>query len=220
MSPSRTYLSRHPRSNKLEKSKNRMIDQVTHIINDITSGDDARAEKAVKQIPALPASTHNTLLQSLNRLIESDNPDHRWWALRAIALLSDESVVDILTKALSDNNPDIRQCAALGLRLHPDTKAISPLVKALEDRDNLVAALASDSLVTIGPQAVPELLTILEKGTASAKREAARALAIIGVKSAIPALIKALDDDSAVVAFWAEQGLDDMGLGTILFQPE
>ena len=205
-----------------------MAEQITQIIQAITSRDDELAEEAVQQIPSLSTSLYDDLSQSLVKIVEAKDIDNRWWALRAIALIPDDRevphvslrVVDILLGSLTDENPEIRQCAALGLKLHPAEKAIPPLVNALEDTDNLVATLAADSLITIGEPSVEPLLDVMENGSQSARREAVRALVKIGDKRAIPVLFKALDDDSALVAYWAEQGLDDMGLGTVLFKPD
>jgi len=205
-----------------------MAEQITQIIKAITSGDEELAEEAVREIPSLSLLLYDELIQSLVKIVEAEDIDHRWWALRAIALIPDSrvdprislQVVDILLGAVTDENPELRQCAALGLKLHPAAKAIPPLVNALEDSDNLVATLAADSLITIGEPSVVPLLDVMENGSQSARREAVRALVKIGDKRAIPVLFKALDDDSALVAHWAEQGLDDMGLGTVLFKPD
>jgi HEAT repeat protein len=46
-----------------------------------------------------------------------------------------------------------------------------------------------------------------------------RALARIGDQRAIPALFRALDDESALIEYWATKGLEDMGVGMIFFEP-
>jgi HEAT repeat protein len=51
------------------------------------------------------------------------------------------------------------------------------------------------------------------------RTHAARALALIGDTSAIPALFKALEDDSAMVQYWVEEGLERMGVGQVYFKP-
>jgi HEAT repeat protein len=47
----------------------------------------------------------------------------------------------------------------------------------------------------------------------------ARALALIGDTAAIPALFRALDDESAIVAHWADEGLERLGVGQVYFRP-
>jgi HEAT repeat protein len=52
-----------------------------------------------------------------------------------------------------------------------------------------------------------------------ARREAARSLAAIGDPRAVPALYEVLEDDSALLVYWAEQGLERMGVGMAFFKP-
>ncbi len=52
-----------------------------------------------------------------------------------------------------------------------------------------------------------------------ARREAARSLAAIGDPRAVPALYSVLEDDSALLVYWAEQGLERMGVGMVYFNP-
>jgi HEAT repeat protein len=94
------------------------------------------------------------------------------------------------------------------------------LIRALSDPDPMTAKLASNALVLLGEQATPELIEILKTGTHSARLEAVRALAEIRDQRAIPALMEALQTDSALLQYWAEQGLDKLGLGMIYIKPE
>jgi len=71
----------------------------------------------------------------------------------------------------------------------------------------------------IGPPAVPALIAALQEGKAPARAGAARALSIIQLEEAIPALCAALDDPSAVVTHYAEEALEKMGVGLMLFRP-
>ena len=36
---------------------------------------------------------------------------------------------------------------------------------------------------------------------------------------AIPALFKALEDESAIAQYWADEGLERMGVGQVYFKP-
>ena len=93
------------------------------------------------------------------------------------------------------------------------------LVEAISDGDPLLASLAADALVAIGGPAVPYLLEVMGNGSHSARLHAVRALALIGDDRAIPALFAALDQYSAVMQYWAEQGLERMGVGMVFFKP-
>jgi HEAT repeat protein len=49
--------------------------------------------------------------------------------------------------------------------------------------------------------------------------EAVRALAYIGDKRSIPQLFQALDEDSAMLEYWANEGLQKMGIGMMFYKP-
>lgn len=156
---------------------------------------------------------------ALEGLLSAADADHRWWAARALAALPHPEIPELLIRALHDHAAPVRQCAALGLRLHPDSQAVPALIAALDDTDHLVAELAADALAAIGNEAVPALLEVIQKGSHPARLEAVRALATIGDTRAIPALYAALDEDSALMEYWATEGLERMGVGMIFFKP-
>ncbi len=90
----------------------------------------------------------------------------------------------------------------------------------LADEDALTRRLAGDALVAIGSQIVPQLLDVMQNGEHVARLEATRALAKIGDECAIPALFEALDDGSALIEYWASEGLEKMGVGMVFYKPE
>ncbi len=190
------------------------MDELQILLAELTSGNDARAEAAALRLPAFPVS-------SLDSLLESGDIDTRWWALRALAgFPGGEDVVRRLVSALEDESDEIRQCAALGLWHHPRPEAVLPLIRAMSSPDSMTAKLACNALVAIGAESVPCLIEVLRSGTSSAKLEAARALAEIGDPRAIPALMEALQSDSAISTYWAEQGLHKLGLGMVYIRPQ
>ena len=88
---------------------------------------------------------------------------------------------------------------------------ISPhsLIKLLESEDEKVRLRARKSLVTIGKQAVPALLPVLEDSKIyKARWEAAKALNEIGDLKSIPVLVKALEDPKSDVAWLAAKTLE------------
>lgn len=185
------------------------------LIDELISGEDERAEAAAPQL----AEFGQLALPALQQLLSSERVDRRWWAARALAAIPDAGVPPLLVDLLLDRDPSVRQCAALGLRIQPDDRSVPALVTALEDQDPLTASLASDALGTIGEAAVQPLLEFLERGLPAARIEAVRALATIADERAIPALVKALDEDSAVIEYWATEGLERMGVGMVFFKP-
>lgn len=185
------------------------------LIDELVSGEDERAEAAVPQL----AEFGKRALPALQQLLSSEQVDRRWWGARALAAIPDTGVPTLLIDLLQDESPGVRQCAALGLRIQPDDRSVPALIAALEDQDLLTASLASDALGTIGEAAVQPLLEFLERGSPAARIEAVRALASIADKRAIPALVKALDEDSAIIEYWATEGLERMGVGMVFFKP-
>jgi len=185
------------------------------LIDELVSGEDQRAEAAVPQL----AEHGEQALPALQQLLSSEQVDRRWWAARALAAIPDPSVPPVLVVLLEDQNPGVRQCAALGLRIQPDERSVPALVAALEDQDPLTASLACDALGTIGKAAVQPLLEFLEHGSPAARIQAVRALATIADERAIPALVQALDGDSAFIEYWATAGLERMGVGMLFFKP-
>ena len=187
------------------------MSQLQSLLDDLTSGDEDRAESAVAGLVELGQDAIPSLLD----LTRSKNVDSRWWALRTLAgspLCRTEWLVPFLT---NDPAPEIRQCAALGLAGKPDESATQPLVQALNDDDSMVASLAANALVRIGGGAVPSLIEIVTNGKQSARIHALRALAEIKDHRAIPIMMNVMQEDSALLQHWAKEGLDRLGLDMV-----
>ena len=187
------------------------MNQLQNLLDDLTSGDEGRAEKAVSKLVALGEDAISPLLD----LTRSKDVDIRWWALRTLAtspLCRTEWLVPFLS---SDPAPEVRQCAALGLAVKPDENATKPLVQALNDEDNMVGSLAMNALVKIGKETVPSLIETATSGKQSARIHAVRALAEIKDHRAIPIMMKVMQEDSALLQHWAKEGLDRLGLDMV-----
>jgi len=182
----------------------------------LNSGDDAQAENAARQI----AAHGDVALPVLQTLLTDPRPDTRWWAVRSLASLQGADAVLQLVQALTDPDPGIRQCAARGLQERPDERAVPALIAALQDSDSLVARIAANALVASGPMAVPDLLQVARDGSQKSQMEAVRALALIGDQRSIPLLFEALDSDSMLMEYWANEGLERMGVGMIFYKPD
>jgi HEAT repeat protein len=185
------------------------------LIADLTSGDDQIAESALPHLAQLGEVALNTVLQLLN----SHNPDHRWWAVRSLSDFKNPLAGEGLHQALSDPDPSVRHCAALSLRLSPFPQAIPSLIKALESNDRLFARLAGDALVQLGEEAIPSLGDTLHSSVPAARGEAARALAKMGLPNVIPVLYAAAEDPSSIVQYWVEDGFERLGVGMVYFKP-
>jgi len=185
------------------------------LLADLTSGDEARAENAVPLLVELGEEA----FPALRDLLKSEDADRRWWALRTLAQ-SPHARIEWLLPFLNDPVPEVRQAAALGLCAHPDETAIKPLVRTLSDADSLVSDLARNALVVIGKPAVQSLSKISTDVPQRARINAVRALAEISDYAAIPTLMAALEEDSAMLQHWAEEGLERLGLNMLYLKPE
>ncbi len=191
---------------------------LSELLAQLTGGDDEQAEKAAERI----ASFGEQAIPLLSGLLDSPQPDTRWWAVRALAALHADhrGITDALLRAFHDPEVEVRQAAALGLCRHPTPAAIPDLIAALEDEDRMLARLARQALVALGEKSVPALLETLENGSPAARLEAARALAAIQDPRAVAAFFRAIrDGDSALVEYWADEGLERMGIGMAFFKP-
>jgi HEAT repeat protein len=188
---------------------------LSDLLMELTSGDDQRAEAAALSVSAYGSKA----LSVLGPLAHSSQADHRWWAIRSLAELPDGQAGLYLIQALTDGDPAVRQCAALSLSQRPDERAVPALVEAMASKDALLARLAANALASTGAGAVPALLDVLENGRQPVRLEAARALAHIGDQRSIPALFDALDEDSALMEYWANEALERMGVGMMFFKP-
>jgi HEAT repeat protein len=194
-----------------------MSDSFTEFLGAIAAGEDTQTEQAALAL----ARKSDEALPSLHELLRDADPERRWWAARAMAAVGTESARTQLIVALGDPDAYVRACAAHGLGEPGDglEQAVPPLIKSLADISPLVSRVAADSLARIGSPAVPALIAALEAEGASVRAGAARALCIIQPEEAVPALCAALDDPSATVTYYAEEALERLGVGLVLFQP-
>ena len=184
------------------------------LLDDLISGDEARAEAAVPQLIELDADAIPALLD----LAKSSDVDSRWWALRALAS-TPHSRTEWLVPFLSDPAPEIRQCAALGLAIKPDESATESLIHVLSDEDSMVGSLAVNALIKIGSAAVPSLIEAVKKGAQAGRIHALRALAEIRDHRAIPVMMQVMQEDSALLQHWAQEGLERLGLDMVYIKP-
>jgi HEAT repeat protein len=190
------------------------VASLSDLLNDLTGGDEARAEAAVSGLIELGEEAIPALLD----LTHSADADQRWWGLRVLAQ-SPHSQAGWLTPFLSDPAREVRQCAALGLAIKPDEEAIQPLVAALGDEDSMVASLAVNALVKVKGAAVPFLIEVVKSAPQSARIQALRALAEIRDHRAIPIMMKVMEEDSVLLQHWAEEGLERLGLDMVYIKP-
>ncbi|CAG0994998.1 bilin biosynthesis protein [Anaerolineae bacterium] len=184
------------------------------LLKELTSGDDVRAEAAIPALVDLGAE----VIPSLLDLTQSTDVDSRWWAVRALAA-SPHARVDDLIPLLADSSPEVRAAVALALCNHPHESAVEALIHTLADEDQLTAGLAANALALIGSASVPSLLEVMGKAPTSIRILAMRALAEIRDHRAIPVMMKCLGEESAILEYWAQEGLTRLGLDMVYVKP-
>ncbi|MDP1715554.1 MAG: HEAT repeat domain-containing protein [Anaerolineales bacterium] len=198
--------------------------EMQNLLAELTSGDDTRAENSIPALTELGMAALPALLD----LTHAEEADTRWWAVRALAASPHARTVDLLP-LLSDSAPEVRAATALALCTHPHEDAVEALIHALADEDSLTAGLAGNALVKIGSPSVPSLLQVMtarvEPGrnkapTAIRTRSVAlRTLSEIRDHRAIPVMMNCLGEESAVLQYWAQVGLERLGLDMVYFKP-
>lgn len=189
--------------------------EITKIASDFAYGSDKIAEGTARDLARLASGD----LKVYKQLLQDQRADVRWWAVRSLAEIESPEITPLLITSLDDADVSVRQCAALALQKHPDQRAISALIEMLKSTDQLLSRLAGDALVASGGDAVPALLEVMQADHPAARIQAARALALISDTRAIPELFNALDGDSALLEYWAGEGLEKMGVGMVFFAP-
>ena len=185
------------------------------LLEELTCGDDERATAAAAGI----AKAGESALPELGTLFESPDAERRWWAVRTLAEMG-KPPVEWLTRALGDASPDIRAAAALALAAHPTDEAASALVDGLGDVDGVVSVLCVSALNAIGSSAVPALLEAFASSSQRGQIQIMRALAGISDPRAIGLMLKATDEDSSMLCYWAQQGLERLGLDMVYLKLE
>jgi len=191
------------------------MNDLESLLGHLLGGDEIRAEGAVAGLIALDESARPALLEASR----SATDDGRWWIVRTLAELPSTRTVD-LVPFLEDPAPEVRQAAALGLGAHPDEAAIPNLVRALRDPDSMTAALAANALGKVGTSSTSALLEVLAGDAPQTVRVLVmRTLAELKDHRAIRTMMKALDEDSALVQHWAREGLERLGLDMVFMKP-
>ncbi len=195
-----------------------MPESLNRLFVELESGDDSRAEAAAHELAALGEAALPRLLELASAAGRATGGDGRWWAARTLALIDSPQSAPLLLGLLGDPDPGLRACAIAGLGERRSAEAVPALVDVLADASPFLARLASDALIQIGRAAVPALTQALVDPQAQQRRFlAARALAHLAAPESIPALFHALEDDSSLVQYWADEGLDRLGVGMLYF---
>ena len=196
--------------------------EMQNLLAELTSGDDTRAENSIPALTELGMAVIPALLD----LTHAEEADTRWWAVRALAA-SPHTRTEELIPLLSDSASEVRAATALALCNHPHESAVEALIKTLADEDPLTAGLAGNALVKIGGPSVPSLLRVMDARVEPGRNEALTGIRILALRAlcdirdhrAIPVMLKSLNDESAVLQYWAREGLERLGLNMVYIKP-
>lgn len=191
-----------------------MLEQWEALLDALESGEDAQVDSLAFKL----ATQGGEILPFLWEALTGPSEDVRWAALRVLAEM-DAPPIEWFIWMLADRSPLIRQAAALGLVRHPHSRALPALVEALADPDPLAADLAMRALIAQGERAAPVLLQVAEELPPAARIRAVRALAAIKDVRAIPYFMQLVEQGSMLTAYWAAQGLENLGQDMVYYFP-
>jgi HEAT repeat protein len=191
------------------------VASLNKLIADLLSQDDVLAEAASSTL----AQSGESSISKLKLLLESSEVEQRWWAIRTLAQMEAPPLL-LLIESLADPVAEVREAAALALVTHPTEAALPALIRALGDGDTMVGTLAASALVSIGKPAVTILLETFPNSPQGVRIHIMHVLAEIRDHRAIPLMLKATETDSAILNYWAREGLERLGLDMIYIKPE
>lgn len=183
------------------------------LIERFSSADDAACEAAAIALGQQSAAG----LAALAELLSAAEADARFWAVRGLWANGSPEAVELLLPGLSDPEEMVRSGAALALGELKAEAAVEALVTLLATDSTESGNHAADALAKIGQPAAEVLVRALQDERPWVRVRAAKALVSVESKQAIPALFRALDDESYVVRHHAEEALARMGVGQMVY---
>jgi len=188
---------------------------LARLLADLTSQNESKAEAAATALAAAGPAAVPALLS----LLVSNVTDERWWAIRTLALV-EGAKAEWFLDALLDPQAEVRAAAALAIAGHPDARAVGALIPLLSDEDNVASVMAVNALVEIGAPGVMPIVEAYEQAPARGRIQIVRCLAELRDPRAIHLLMRAQGEASAVVQYWAQEGLERLGLNMVYLRPD
>jgi HEAT repeat protein len=131
----------------------------------------------------------------MDTLEYAKDDDLRYSAAEALGKIGDPFAVDLLVSVLKqDPNADVRASAAVALGRTGDVRAVEHLIDAFKDNERSVDVKAETAVVTIGQDAVENLMAALKDSEPWVRNHAAAALGKINDPRAISKLIQMMQD--------------------------
>ena len=209
--PTREWLGSELQAERIDVEQ-KELDELLEIL---AGADDDSREAAVHALARFGSRSARPLVAMLG----TGDSEGRWWATRALAEIGGPDAVMALKDVLNDGDPDLRACAALALGRIRDASAAPALATRLGDPSAFVASIAADALSLIGEGAVATLAECLASPEPHSRLLAVRALSRIKSQEAIAPLFGVLEDPSYLVRYYAQEALEALGVGMVLFSP-
>jgi len=150
----------------------------------------------------------NPLLKAINH----PDPGVRKSAINSLVKIGDVPNVEPITLALSDENSGVRKAAVGALLSLRGLEAVRDVVVLLDDSDVWVRYHTISSLGDLGRSELAEhIIPYLHDDLDIIKLAAAKALAQMGCRDAVPFLHELKDDKNRDLANIAEKALDSIG---------
>jgi HEAT repeat protein len=156
-------------------------------------------------------------LRTLTTLLTAAEADARFWAVRGLWANGSTAAVTMLSQVLRDPEEMVRSGAALALGEMKAETTTDSLAELLTGDPSASGDHAADALAKIGHPAVQVLIEVMAHEQPWVRRRAAKALIPVESKEAIPALFRALEDESYMVRYYAEEALVRMGVGPMVY---
>lgn len=158
---------------------------------------------AVRQLAARALGESNDTLaeEALIAALKDPDPHVREIAVKSLGKHGHRRNVEPLIAALKDSHASVRRAASQALGKIGDSRAVDSLIAALQDSDGYTCQNAVEALGKItAASAVEPLIAVFQntKRETYLRREAAKALGLIGDPRALEVLIAALKDDRNV----------------------
>ncbi len=132
---------------------------------------------------------------------------YRSLSAQVLGMLKDARAVPPLIMALKDSSDIVRERAVASLGQIRDPRAIIPLISHFTDDESgrgiVIQEFIHEALQSIGPAAVPDLITALSNKNIVVRRKAVQTLGMIKDRRAIEPLIVILEDKDVTVRYWA-----------------
>jgi len=166
---------------------------------DLSSHDPVAVSRALKLLAEKqPSQPNPQIAQALTAILLSDeHAPRRAEAAEALINWATADSVPALNKALQDQWPPVRSAAIEALCKFKPKESVKPIAQLLTQ--GMTRGAAGKFLKAIGSEAEEVVLPYLEDKDAWVRAEVCSILEVIGTKKSLPALEKALTDESFMV---------------------